>query len=158
MIMNKSRISPRLNIAIVAACALISSSAYAAEVQVKMLNKGSDGRAMVFEPALVHANPGDTVHFVSVDKGHNVESIAGMIPDGAEAFKASLSQDLSVKVTKPGVYGYRCVPHYGMGMLGLIVVGKPVNEDAAKAVTNSGMPSFAKNKFTKLFGDLDAKK
>ena len=42
----------------------------AAEVEVKMLNKGTEG-AMVFEPALVKVEPGDTVKFVATDKGHN---------------------------------------------------------------------------------------
>lgn len=56
------------------AAAAFSLSASAAEVQVKMLNKGADG-AFVFEPALVKIAPGDTVRFVPTDKGHNVESI-----------------------------------------------------------------------------------
>ena len=38
---------------------------------------------MVFEPALVKVAPGDTVKFVATDKGHNAETIKGMLPDGA---------------------------------------------------------------------------
>ena len=48
-----------------------AGAAGAAEVEVKMLNKGTEG-VMVFEPALVKINPGDTVKFVASDKGHNV--------------------------------------------------------------------------------------
>ena len=44
-----------------------------------MLNKGAEG-AMVFEPALVKVAPGDTVKFVATDKGHNAETIKGMLP------------------------------------------------------------------------------
>ena len=51
-----------------------------------MLNKGKDG-AMVFEPAGVKIAAGDTVTFIPTDKGHNAESIKGMIPDGATEFK-----------------------------------------------------------------------
>ena len=148
-----------LNAAIVAAaCILFSTCVSAAEVEVKMLNKGSDGSTMVFEPALVRIAPGDSVHFVAVDKSHDVQSMASMMPDGVQPFVGKMNEDLTVKLDKPGVYGYQCKPHYGMGMVGLIVVGKPVNEDAAKAAMASGMPPFAKNRFTKLFGELDAQK
>ncbi len=43
--------------------------AAAAEIEIKMLNKGADGQAMVFEPAAVKANVGDVITFVPVDKG-----------------------------------------------------------------------------------------
>ena len=49
-----------------------ASAAMAAEVEVKMLNKGAEG-LMVFEPALVKIEPGDTVKFVATDKSHNAE-------------------------------------------------------------------------------------
>jgi plastocyanin len=49
-------------------------SAAAAEVEVKMLDKGTEGM-MVFEPALVKIEPGDTIKFIAANKGHNVESI-----------------------------------------------------------------------------------
>ena len=38
---------------------------------------------MVFEPSFVKIAPGDTVRFVSTDKGHNAETIKGMLPEGA---------------------------------------------------------------------------
>lgn len=155
--MSSLRPSIKLVAAVIIHCALISTSAYAAEAEVKMLNKGSDGGVMVFEPALVHVAAGGSVHFVATDKSHNVESIPGMSPDGAQPFTGGMNQDLVVKLDKPGVYGYRCKPHYGMGMVGLIVVGKPVNEDAAKAAMASGMPNFAKSKLTKLFEEIDTK-
>ena len=58
----------------------LAGGAFATEVEVKMLNKGQEG-PMVFEPALVKISLGDTVKFVSVDKGHNAESVAGMLPE-----------------------------------------------------------------------------
>jgi len=33
----------------------------------------------------------------------------------------------------PGVYGVKCLPHYGMGMVAMVVVGTPTNLDEAKA-------------------------
>ena len=97
-----------------AAAALMVTPAMAADHVVKMLNKGAAG-AMVFEPALLKIAPGDSVTFLAVDKVHNAESIAGMIPAGAAPFKGTMSQSLKVKFSKPGVYGYKCLPHYGMG-------------------------------------------
>ena len=105
----------------VAALAVVSPAA-AADHVVKMLNKGKAGM-MVFEPALVKVAPGDTVTFVASDKIHNAESISGMMPAGAAAFKGKMGQNVTVKFAKPGVYGYKCLPHYGMGMVGVVVVG-----------------------------------
>ena len=54
-----------------ALAALIGTSAFAETFEVQMLNKGSDGERMVFEPAFIQAAPGDTVKFVAADRGHN---------------------------------------------------------------------------------------
>jgi pseudoazurin len=132
-----------------------AGTARAAEVEVKALNRGSEGGMMVFEPSLVRIAPGDTVHFVATDKGHDVEAIPGMLPDGATPFAGKMSEDVTVKFDKPGVYGVRCRPHYGMGMVALVVVGTPTNEDAAKAVTQ---PGKARQVFSALFQTLDTQK
>ena len=65
----------------------MAGGARAAEVEVKMLNKGAEG-LMVFEPALIKVAPGNSVKFVSTDKGHNAETIKGMLPDGGTTFAA----------------------------------------------------------------------
>jgi pseudoazurin len=125
----------------------LASPAAAKDVQVKMLNNGARG-AMVFEPALVKVAPGDTVTFVATDKGHNAEIISGMIPAGAAPFKGKMNQNLTVKFTKAGVYGYKCLPHYGMGMVGAVIVGDPAaNAAQAKAVSH---PGKAKQTFAQL--------
>ena len=125
----------------------VASPAAAKDVQVKMLNKGANG-AMVFEPALVTIAPGDTVTFVATDKGHNAEIISGMIPAGAAPFKGKMNQNLTIKFSKSGVYGYKCLPHYGMGMVGAVIVGNPgANAAQAKAVSH---PGKAKNVMASL--------
>ncbi|ASY71731.1 Pseudoazurin (plasmid) [Sinorhizobium fredii CCBAU 83666] len=101
---------------------------------MKMLNKGESG-AMVFEPAFVKAAPGDTIRFVPVDKGHNVESIKGMLPDGVDKFKSKVNEEYVMTPTVPGLYGVKCSPHFAMGMVALIQVGDvPANVEAVKAV------------------------
>jgi|SRR5579871_6060864 len=141
----------------IAAAALLAMTglAAAAEVEVKMLNKGSDGGAMVFEPALVNIAPGDTVKFIATDKGHNAETIKGMLADGAAAFAGKSGEDVSVTFEKDGVYGIKCLPHYAMGMVAMIVVGVPANLDQAKAVPQVGK---AKQAFATLFEKLEASK
>lgn len=131
---------------------LVTGIAQAADHEVQMLNKGEKG-AMVFQPDMIQAAPGDTVTFLPTDKGHDAESIKGMLPDGAEPFKGKISQPITVTVTAEGVYGVKCTPHYGMGMVALIVVGQPANLEEAKAVKH---PGKAKKVFTDLFAQLPA--
>ena len=132
----------------------MTGGAFAAEVEVKMLNKGAEG-AMVFEPALVKVSPGDTVKFISTDKGHNAETIKGMLPAEATPFLGKNGEDVVVTFDKPGIYGVKCLPHYGMGMVAMVVVGTPDNVDAAKAVPQ---PGKAKQVMAGLFEKLAAAK
>ena len=134
------------------AAVALAGSAAAAEIEVRMLDKGTEG-VMVFEPALVKIAPGDTVKFVGTSKGHNAETIKGMLPADATPFASKVNQDIAVTFDKPGVYGVKCLPHYGMGMVALIVVGTPANADEAKAVSH---PGKAKQVFANLFGKLPA--
>ena len=138
-----------------AAMLAMTSFAAAAEIEVKMLNKGADGGMMVFEPSLVRIAPGDTVKFIASDKGHNAETIKGMLPDGAAAFTGKNGEDVGVTFDTAGVYGVKCLPHYAMGMVAMIVVGAPTNIDQAKAVPQVGK---AKQVFATLFEKLEANK
>lgn len=115
----------------------LTGAVNAAEHEVLMLNKGAKG-AMVFEPDFVQAQPGDTIRFVPTDKSHNAESIKGMLPEGAQAFKGKVNEEIVYTVEAEGVYGVKCLPHYGMGMVMLISVGSPANLDEAKMVKHPG--------------------
>ena len=111
--------------------------ALADEVSVKMLNSGTGGM-MVFDPAFVRLKPGDRIKFVPTDKGHNVETIKGMAPDGADYVKSVVGQEAVVTFEREGVYGFKCSPHYMMGMVALVVVGdKRDNLEAAKSVQHN---------------------
>ena len=132
------------------AALLLATAAYAENFDVKMLNKGAEG-AMVFEPAFVKAALGDTITFISTDKGHNVEGIEGMLPVGFDAFKSGMGEDYVLTLAAEGLYGLKCTPHYSMGMVALIQVGAPVNLDAAVAVTQKGK---AKSRFEPLFAQI----
>jgi pseudoazurin len=126
--------------------------AWAANDDVQMLNKGADGTAMVFEPNLVKINVGDSVTFLPTDKGHDVQSLDGMIPAGATPFKGEINKALTETFTVPGVYAVRCLPHYALGMVGVVVVGNDLsNLDALKAAHNPKLPQA---RFDTIFAEL----
>lgn len=131
---------------LVAALALLAGAASASEtIIVQMLNKGEDG-AMVFEPSFIQAQPGDTVTFVPTNPGHNAATLEDLVPEGAEAFDGDLGKEISITVTAEGLYGVKCTPHVGMGMVALIQAGAPTNLEAAQAVAE-GLRGKAKERF-----------
>lgn len=117
------------SVALALVAALVSSPLMAADHTVKMLNFGKDG-SMVFEPAYVKAEIGDTITFVPQNSSHNVQSFA--IPEGAAPWKSKLDEEYKVTVDKEGVYLYYCPPHLMMAMIGVVQVGKPENLEAVK--------------------------
>ena len=136
--------------ALLVALGVAATAADAAEFEVKMLNKGAKG-TMVFEPDLMKLAPGDSVRFRPVDKGHNAETIKGMVPDGAAAFAGKMNEEVLVTFDQPGLYGIRCKPHYGLGMVGLIAVGDAANAAEASQIKH---PGKAKKVFADLFTQL----
>ena len=79
------------------AAAILSYQALGDEVEVKSLNRSSTG-FFGFSPDFVRIMPGDTINFVASDKGHQVHSVPGMIPEGAQPFDAKMSEDIKVNV------------------------------------------------------------
>jgi pseudoazurin len=114
---------------------------------IKMLNNNGTGKFMLFEPDFVKASVGDTVKFVPTNKGHSAETIPNIWPEGATEYKGDLNQEVVLTIEKPGVYGVKCLPHYPMGMIALIVAGEPTN----KAQLDSYKPAgTAQKRFDEL--------
>lgn len=111
----------QLTIAAVLGLAL-TGAAWAETFDVLMLNRGEAG-TMVFEPAFLRLAPGDSVRFVATDRGHNAETIEGMLPEGATPFSGAINEELTVTFDETGLFGVRCTPHYAMGMVMVIAVG-----------------------------------
>lgn len=138
--------------ALVLTMGFATSPAWAADHEIQMLNRGDAG-VMVFEPAAIKIEPGDTVTFVATDPGHNAEAIAGMLPDGAETFRTTIGQTVTLTFDVGGVYGIKCTPHYGMGMVTLIQVGDgPANLEEAKA---TNLPPKAEERFETAYEVLE---
>ncbi|MEM9059263.1 MAG: pseudoazurin [Pseudomonadota bacterium] len=137
---------------------LLAKPAFAAEHSIAMLNKhpSDKKRRMVFEPWVISVQAGDSITFVPEDKGHNSETIKGMLPDGAEAWKSKLNKEITVTLDKPGFYGYKCTPHASVGMVGLIIVegeGKMDNLEAAQGVKHRGK---SKKIFKEIWAEAEA--
>ena len=135
---------------VLAATCFVSFPAYADELQVKELNRGPTG-FFVFAPELVRIKPGDTIDFIASDRGHDVHSVNGMIPAGAQPIDGKTNQDTKVTLSQPGVYVVACKVHTVMGMVGVVVVGDPVNIDK---IDPSGLPPRARAKVRALLDQI----
>ena len=98
------------------------STSFAANVEVKMLNKQGKER-MVYSQKIVRVNVGEKVIWKATSKGHNVEFIKGGVPKGVKKFKSKTNKDVEYTFDIPGIYAYWCVPHKTMGMIGFVIVG-----------------------------------
>ncbi len=136
--------------------AMAASDATAPVVhEIQMLSKDPDDkkRRNLFKPDLICIKPGDTVLFKAVDKGHNSVANIDMLPEGAEAWKGKISKDIEVTLTVEGTYGFHCMPHRSLGMVGLIIVGDhSSNYEAARAIKQRGK---AKKAYDDLFERAD---
>ncbi len=126
-------------------------------IEIQMYTRDPDDNSgmQVFKPKLVRAEVGDTVTFVPTDPTHQSSSIPEMIPDGARGWEGEINESVSYVLPLPGVYGYKCVPHYAAGMIGLIVVegeGMTDNLEEAKAVSH---PGLAGREFEEIFEEAD---
>ncbi|MEM8591727.1 MAG: pseudoazurin [Pseudomonadota bacterium] len=93
--------------------------------EVQMLNQDPDNprERQVYAPAVVRAMPGDTIKFISVDRGHNAQSNADWSPEGGTEWKSKINDDIEITIDVEGAYMYECQPHASAGMIGLILVG-----------------------------------
>lgn len=130
---------------------MMAGASWAATHEVKMLNKGEAG-VMVFEPAFIKAEVGDTVVFLPTDKGHNAETIKGMLPEGVDMVVGKMNKEMSITLDAEGLYGIMCKPHYAMGMVALIQAGDPVNLEEASEVKHRAK---SKKVFKELFEQVE---
>ncbi len=105
-----------------------------------------------FDPPVLHVAPGDTVRIAMGGKVFASRLIAGMHPEGAELWWGQVGESIELTLTEPGVYGHKCGAAYGLGLVGLIVVGDPaVNLEAARRVQH---PPVAARVFDDLFATV----
>jgi len=125
-------------------------------VDIKM-NSSADGKN-TFDPAVVTVSPGDTVRWTLVSGAHTATAYCpkngkklgipaaaattslcfdpGMLVNPGQTYQLQIPADAA-----QGTYAYYCLPHEALGMVGLIVVGKP--SDLSADFIN-GLPAPAK--------------
>ncbi len=84
------------------------------------------GQATSFSPNILFINPGDTVQWKNMTI-HDSVSMEGLIPEGTKPWVFKIGQNGAVTLTEEGIYIYKCNPHYPLGMVAAIIVGKPIN-------------------------------
>ena len=87
--------------------------------------------AVKFNPLFIYIEKGDTINWSSMD-GHNVETIDIMVPEGQEKINSELRANVTAVFETEGIVVYKCTPHWGARMGGIIVVGKP--DDPGKII------------------------
>ena len=132
----------------IAVLTAFTTTAFAEDLTIEMLNKRDDGAKMVYSEDIARIEVGDTITWVPTSKGHNVEFIAG--PDGWKApRKSKLNKEVEMTFDTPGVYVYQCSPHKTMGMIGIVVVGDGDND-----VSKAKVKGKSKKKLKALLSEL----
>ena len=135
---------------------VMATPVIAADHTVEMLSS-SNGEMMVFKPAVLKIAPGDSVTWKATNPGHNTASIAEMTPDASLEWNGKINEELKITFTKEGVYGYKCTPHYILGMIGIIAVGDNLaNLEASSDFAAAEEKKFDTNKerFTSYINQL----
>jgi pseudoazurin len=77
-----------------------------------------------------------------------------MFPDGAEAFKGEIGEDLTVTLTEEGVYLVMCKSHYAVGMVALLVVGTMPDRAALEKAVAGPHPLKARAAFAEILASI----
>lgn len=112
---------------ILGASALFSAAAMAEVHEVQAVG-------LAFKPLVLKVQPGDqvswtkmTIHNVNTEFTSN-DGVKQYIPEGAEGFTSKIGENFtSDPLTVEGVYLYKCDPHWGAGMGGVVIVGEATN-------------------------------
>lgn len=116
---------------------------------------------LAFFPDRLRIKPGDKVTWVLQSSGHtatayhpkNFNLYQARIPEGADPWDSGLltqkGANFSLTFKDEGVYNYFCRPHESIGMVGVIVVGKPIYGPGL-APPQAELPPLARQKLEEL--------
>jgi plastocyanin len=117
---------------------LLAPARASAGTLVEVMKGNTDGSNVWYDPIGLRIQPGQTIRWVNLDPGNTHTTTAYhpdnfnhqcRIPKAALPWNSDyLLPDETFAVTLPveGVYDYFCVPHEHAGMVGRIIVGRPV--------------------------------
>ena len=117
----------------------VATTAAGDAVEIRMRGN-ADGSKVWFDPVGVLVRPGQTIRWTNLDPGNSHTATAYhprnddhalRIPEGAAAWNSDYllpDESFTVTLTAEGVYDYYCIPHEHAGMVGRIIVGRPIAE------------------------------
>jgi len=121
-----------------------SSMVNAKSYTVKLLTQGNDGEMMVFEPNFIKIAQGDSINFIPSDSSHNAVSFS--VPSEKSSFKTPYGKPTTITFNEKGVVLVKCLPHYALGMIGVVQIGENIDSTKAKADWDKVKASVAMNK------------
>jgi pseudoazurin len=128
--------------------------AFAETIEIQLLNENEAGDRMVFSQELIRAEVGDVIRFIATDRSHNAQSVKDAIPEGQEAFRGRMNQDVEYIVTETGLTAVVCQPHESMGMVALIVVGDDLSN--AQDILDARIRGAGNDKIVELIEEARA--
>jgi plastocyanin len=122
-------------------------------VEIRMRSDGS-GANVWFDPIGIYINPGKTVRWVVGENVHTTtayhpknDNHSLRIPENAvpwdSGYLVNPGDHFEVTLTAEGVYDYYCIPHEMAGMVGRIIVGRPIGPGAMPFDYYRGKPGTA---------------
>jgi pseudoazurin len=94
-------------------------------------------QGLKYAPLVIVIALGDTVAWENMSS-HDTQAMEGLVPEGSEMWHSAMGENFQRTFMQEGIYIYKCTPHWGAAMGGVIIVGKPVNLEAIKTATVKG--------------------
>jgi pseudoazurin len=94
-------------------------------------------QGLKYAPLVIVIALGDTVAWENMSS-HDTQAMEGLVPEGSEMWHSAMGENFQRTFMQEGIYIYKCTPHWGAAMGGVIIVGKPVNLEAIKTATAKG--------------------
>ena len=123
----------------------------AAALEVIQMRSNALGSRVWFDPIGLYVEPQTTIRWLLRENVHSTTAYHPRndhhplrIPESAIPWDSGILVDpghrFDVTLTVPGVYDYYCIPHEAAGMVGRIIVGKPLGPGAEPFDYWSGRP------------------
>ena len=116
-------------------------TASAARVVKILMRSDQTGGDVWFDPIGIYIDPGQTVRWVAAENVHTTTAYhprngnhSLRIPENAvpwnSGYLVNPGDHFEITLTTEGVYDYYCIPHEQAGMVGRIIVGRPIGPGA----------------------------
>ncbi|MGZ3648920.1 MAG: plastocyanin/azurin family copper-binding protein [Syntrophales bacterium] len=126
-------------------------TASAANIVTIRMRSDQTGGDVWFDPIGIYIEPGQMVRWVVAENVHTTtayhprnDNHSLRIPEDAvpwsSGYLVNPGNHFDVTLTAPGVYDYYCMPHEEAGMVGRVIVGRPIGPGALPFDYYKGRP------------------